>query len=918
MQPKFHKPFLVIIFVFIIFLLSACFPDNKAAVLPTPENSHGNLVKEKNLDPRIAVLETAMTQAAAGREDLIAFIIYDVNIDHVDFSQDGSIALLWLAFRDPDTDEILPSGSGLVLATLSGNDPLLPESWTVGFQADSDWAEKLAGLPDELLSPELKDQYMGKAQPVDHAGKVFNGYKLPWQAGMSRRVSGSIGHVLTYKSCPSTCLYAFDFADGTMFPVFAARSGRVKYVVWRYPNGNEKNANFLVLEDTSTTPTTYQVYYHLAKDSIPQELRTKGAEVFQGQFIGNADDTGPSSGHHLHFHVHTNPNLYWGSSVDITFDDVNVNGGRPRTCAEAKAFPEYGSQCQKGNFYVSGNGDNQAPTGILESPLADAVITTSVMHVTGFGQDDSGLRSIQIMINFDGNWQKAGAELTASPFASDVDLCQAGIPDGPFLLGLSLQDQAGKLSEGIVGQRVLNKKFDCSPPPIECTPDVDQIAVYSDAGLIGDCQVLDMGEYSGNEALGLVGDDNIESLKIGSNVIVLAYENSSYIGNEEVLLASDENLSDNLIQQNTISSLKIIQKPPMPLAPIPVPPINALNMSPTEADNLVLSWQPDKNTTDYRSELSGRNEFFRSIDWQTGTTWDVGSMPEGEYSWTVWGRNYLGEVYSTLSFSILPTDKPSETHMLPLNDISKTTAVLLKWEVDKDSEDLDHFEIEFRDDDHDWQTWNRPLPGQLRQVIFYGEPGHKYGFKIRSVNIKGTQEEFPEVVEAEVFIEEDCQKDSYESVLPGDNKWTDATPLDVSEAKWEHNFCGLGDEDWVSFKADAGKQYRIIAKPSNSLSAAALQLYSTDGYNLLGSQKPEDLGQIGQMTWTALEDGIYFIRVLPLDSRLTGTDSSYNLTVETIGQVFLPTLAGSSLIIPVIWFLVRAYYRVRRRVDSEE
>ena len=50
----------------------------------------------------------------------------------------------------------------------------------------------------------------------------------------------------------------------------------------------------------------------------------------RGQFIGIADDTGVSSGNHLHFMVHTNPSSYWGTSVDITFEDVAINGGRPR------------------------------------------------------------------------------------------------------------------------------------------------------------------------------------------------------------------------------------------------------------------------------------------------------------------------------------------------------------------------------------------------------------------------------------------------------------------------------------------------------------------------------------------------------------------------------------------------------------
>ena len=115
-----------------------------------------------------------------------------------------------------------------------------------------------------------------------------------------------------------------------MYRLHASKAGTVWRTRWDAPNGDDSDmGNYIVLKDTSTTPTTYQLYLHLAQDSIPLELRAEGAYVAQGDFIGIADDTGKSTGHHLHFHVHTNPDSYWGTSVDITFDDVDINGGRP-------------------------------------------------------------------------------------------------------------------------------------------------------------------------------------------------------------------------------------------------------------------------------------------------------------------------------------------------------------------------------------------------------------------------------------------------------------------------------------------------------------------------------------------------------------------------------------------------------------
>jgi murein DD-endopeptidase MepM/ murein hydrolase activator NlpD len=246
-----------------------------------------------------------------------------VAIDDIKFSKEKTLAVVWTSLVDKKTGEVQSSEPGLVIAHKD-----TAGKWSVVLQADPTFAAELKALPTSLISDEDRMQFSPAIQPISKAGVVYRGYKLPWPAGQSKRLTGSIGHFLTYKSCPSTCRYAYDFADGTMFALVAAKAGTVKFAEWRYPNGNTTNTNYLILEDTTTTPTTYQVYYHLAQNSIPQALRVVGTKVYQGQFIGNVDDTGASTGNHLHFMVHANTNSVWGSSVDIVFEDVTVNGGR--------------------------------------------------------------------------------------------------------------------------------------------------------------------------------------------------------------------------------------------------------------------------------------------------------------------------------------------------------------------------------------------------------------------------------------------------------------------------------------------------------------------------------------------------------------------------------------------------------------
>jgi len=319
-------------------------------------------------DPEQVVLAVTLAEqvraAAVAREDVMAFILYDVAVDSVEYSRDGKLAMVWISLVDKETGLVQPGEPGLVIAQ-EKQDPAKP--WKLTFQADAGFAAALQAVPNKLLSAEVKAFYMPALQQEQKSSVVYSGYRLPWKPGQTVRLTGSIGHVYTYKSCPSSCLYAFDFANGTMFDVVAARAGTVKYVVWKYENGDPKNANYLVLEDTSTSPTTYQVYLHLAHESIPAELRKVGVAVNQGQFIGNVDDTGYSTGHHVHFMVvakdtlyQTSSGYYFGRAEDITFKDVFINwdaatqGGRPRRIDEATT---YGGEGQ--NYYISGNAEQK-------------------------------------------------------------------------------------------------------------------------------------------------------------------------------------------------------------------------------------------------------------------------------------------------------------------------------------------------------------------------------------------------------------------------------------------------------------------------------------------------------------------------------------------------------------------------------
>ncbi len=447
-------------------------------------------------------------------------------------------------------------------------------------------------------------------------------------------------------------MYAFDFADGGNFPILAAKGGRVKYAVWKYPDNNHTNANYIILEDDSTSPVTYQVYFHLSQDSIPQELRVKGTWVNQGQFIGNVDNTGYSSGPHLHFHVHANPTTFWGNSVDIVFEDVSVNGGRPRTCTESTAFPTYGNQCMPGNKYTSNNGDSTPPTGVLSAPAANTVVTTSTVAISGYGSDESGVAKIQPMAKYDGSWRPAGPAIASSAFISDLDLCAAGIPDGPLSLGLNIWDNGGNRTTTPVAEVAIRKKFACPITPPACSPAANQAALYNNANFQGYCQLIEVGEIADLSTLTDFGENNLESIQLGGAVSAILYDEANFTGRTQSFTSSSDNLDLQIISANRVFSLKLVDVLPVPTV-LKLNPVTGLNGTPLASnDSVILSWQPVDGAVDYHAEVKGPDGFQAIQEWQANVSYSLGTLKPGTYEWTAYARNSAGEKSVSANFIV--------------------------------------------------------------------------------------------------------------------------------------------------------------------------------------------------------------------------------------------------------------------------
>lgn len=379
-------------------------------------------------------------------------------IDHIQIQDDGQLAAVWLAVIDPLTGE--PLGREPELALAERDDA---GKWAILLSSDKNFDRVLRLF--QYGSKSVQGDLDIEPVPLPKDPVVFGGYYLPWAQNLSKRLTWSVGHT----SCTPTyyCTHAFDFADGTMFPLVAAKGGTVYHWKDTCTNGDTGCTNSITLQDRSTTPWTYQIYLHIARGSVPNHLKTVGTPVLQGQYIADVDDTGYSTGHHLHFMVVSQNTVYqswngytWGRAEDITFRDVAINwdaatqGGRPRLAYEAASYGGVGQ-----TNYISGNQPAHPPTGTLTNPKHKTYVTTPLLDVSGSGQDDIAVTKFEILADAGAGWVSVG-EKTANPFSGTVDLCAANLPDGPLTIALRVWDYEGNPS-ALIGKRKIIKNVAC-------------------------------------------------------------------------------------------------------------------------------------------------------------------------------------------------------------------------------------------------------------------------------------------------------------------------------------------------------------------------------------------------------------------------------------------------------------------------
>lgn len=183
-----------------------------------------------------------------------------------------------------------------------------------------------------------------------------------------------------------TSAYALDFSDtvnenGILkdltgiedVPILAAAGGEVVNAVWwktikNAPIEDKDPGNYIIIKHGNGFTTSY---CHLKYNSIPESLRTPGAKVTSGQFIGIMDETGSADGIHLHFVVKRN-NL--GAPAESATLDKTMVAGRLITSYEEEQF-----------YPASADFSDKVGAHVFDSSLSNFPISSTTFAVLSSG-----------------------------------------------------------------------------------------------------------------------------------------------------------------------------------------------------------------------------------------------------------------------------------------------------------------------------------------------------------------------------------------------------------------------------------------------------------------------------------------------------------------------------------------------------
>lgn len=461
--------------------------------------------------------------------------------------------------------------------------------------------------------------------------------------------------------------------------------------------------------------------------------------------------------------------------------------------------------------------------------------------------------------------------------------------------------------------------------PGECKPGESDVAFFADINFKGKCQVLPLGKTKDFANLKSLDGAPVQSIQLGKAASVVLYPKPNLAGKGRLVQEDVKDLAVSDLSTFASGSIKVVERIMAPVEPeILLPEQAALDQA------LTITWTAAAGVK-YTAELTGPDKFQKSMPKTEEGSWAVGQLARGKYTFTLTATNPAGTASASADFKVVKHPKAGkdvvkksapavvaqgaqgvQTHLEALPTLTNSTAILVKWVVDSGTEQIDHFHLQWRKGLNDWQDWTEPLLPGDNQLVFFGAPDKKFDFRIRAITRDGKDELFPEAIEASTTVVDGCSRDVYEGAAAADNALAGAIALTLGEEQ-THNWCPVGDQDWVSFKAAKGDRLHLVVKPLGLASAATVTL-STDKGKVLEKTSPKDVNGQTELDYRVPGSGTYLVKLEPLESALGGVDTNYTLSVERRSMVspliLLLGLAAILLILAGVFILSR---EVRKR-----
>jgi hypothetical protein len=317
------------------------------------------------------------------------------------------------------------------------------------------------------------------------------------------------------------------------------------------------------------------------------------------------------------------------------------------------------------------------------------------------------------------------------------------------------------------------------------------------------------------------------------------------------------------------------------------------------------------DASDSQSEISHVDFYWHSGDWKN-TGWNyIGSDTEIEGGWNYEFTTssisdqkdiaFLAEVYDKAGnrrdvalWNMALDHSPPVSALAALPDSNYSTVIPLQWSGNDNLSGIDHFDLQLRQDDGDWEDWLTNIKADQQQAWIIVDAGHSYQFRLRAVDRVGNIEAYPLLAESETHVPvQVCSSpDNWEN----DNSKNAATLIQVIMTTQVHNFCNpqsgtdwQQDVDWYTIDLSSGSSWQVQVIPLNGSAPAQLRLYDQDN-NLLAEALDAGFGQINGLEWVADDNQTVYLKINPMDDRITGEDARYQLASRSGYHLFLPLI----------------------------